>query len=185
MTAAWSNQPDGWQHRRRPPGPGGHARAGLARQGAGAAGWARACLLAAVLAAALPAGAFNLVTQDEWGREQAQSELAEIRSLSHPAGPSIELLAPVLGKLVASPMDIHLVWQARDGAAVDTASLRIRYGRLGIDVTARVLGAAKVGPRGIEVKGAQLPGGEHRLVVEIADNLGRVAQQSFVVTVQP
>ena len=129
------------------------------------------------------AQAFDLVSADEIARDRAAPEPPAQRSVPHPAAPRIELLAPAIGKPLPAPMDIRLRWSAVEGASIDTASVRVKYGRLGIDVTQRVLGAAKVTLEGIDAPGAKLPAGEHRLAGEVADSQRRVARREFVVEV--
>jgi hypothetical protein len=135
------------------------------------------------LAAVLPAQAFELVTAAEAARDRAAPEAPATRSMPHPAAPRIELLAPSIGKPLPSPMDIRLRWSAVEGATIDTASVRVKYGRLGIDVTERVLGAARVSQTGIDAPAAKLPAGEHRLAVEVSDSQRRVARREFIVEV--
>lgn len=139
--------------------------------------------LAGLATAPRAAPGFDLVTAAEMARDLAATPAPASRALPNPAAPRIELLAPTLGKPMASPIDIRLRWEGVEGATVDPASVRVRYGRLGIDVTERVLGAAKVSAQGIEAPGARLPAGEHRLAIEVADSQRRVARREFVVEV--
>lgn len=141
-------------------------------------------VLAALLAlTCLPLQAFELVSAAEVARDRAAPVPPETRAAPHPSAPRIELLAPTIGKPLPSPMDIKLRWSAAPGATIDTRSVRVRYGRLGIDVTDRVLGSAKVTAEGIDAPGAKLPSGEHRLAVEVADDQQRLARREFVVEV--
>lgn len=129
------------------------------------------------------ASAFELISAQEVAQDRAAPAPLAMRAVPHPMAPRIELLAPVTGRPLVSPMDIRLRWAAVSGANIDTASVRVKYGRLGIDVTERVLGAAKVTGEGIDAPGARLPTGEHRLAVEVADDHQRVARREFVVEV--
>ena len=142
-------------------------------------------MLGMLLACAGPAVAFELVTEAEALAEQGAKPGPRARSLPTPGAPQIELLSPALGKGITSPLDIRLRWQAQDGAAIDADSVRVKYGRFGLDVTSRVLAAAKVGPAGIEAPGAKLPVGEHRLAFEVSDTQKRVGRREFVVEVVP
>lgn len=138
---------------------------------------------ALVCAAAAPAMAFDLVSPAEVAQDRAAPAPPAMRAMPHPKAPRIQLLAPATDRPLASPMDIRLRWAATEGARIDTATVRVKYGRLGIDVTDRVLGAAKVTGDGIDAPGAKLPAGEHRLAVEVADDQQRVARREFVVEV--
>jgi uncharacterized protein (DUF2267 family) len=84
---------------------------------------------------------------------------------------------------VKSPLDIRLRWIAEDGAAIVPATLRILYGRLGIDITKRVAAALHVSPAGMEVAGAELPSGTHRIKIEVSDDRKRTAARTFEVTI--
>ncbi|MDT7835663.1 hypothetical protein [Aquabacterium sp. OR-4] len=137
----------------------------------------------AAQAAQPTAAGFDLITATEAAQDRAAPPPPASRAMPHPAAPRIELLAPSLGKPMASPIDIRLRWEGVEGAAVDPASVRVKYGRLGLDVTDRVLGAAKVNAQGIEAPGAKLPAGEHRLAIEVADSQRRVARREFIVEV--
>lgn len=142
-----------------------------------------ALALAACLAG--PAGAFDLVTAAEAQADLAAPPAPRTRSLPAPGAPTIELLSPGLGKGITSPLDIRLRWQAQDGATIDPDSVRVKYGRFGLDVTSRVLAAARIGAAGIEAPGAKLPAGEHRLAIEVTDTQKRVGRREFVVEVLP
>lgn len=137
-----------------------------------------------LLIAAGPAAAFDLVTADELRAERMAPEPARMRSVPALGAPVIELLAPTVGRAITPPIDIRLRWSGSDGVAIDPSSVKVRYGRLGIDITSRVLAAAKVDAGGIEAPGARLPAGEHRLAVEVADMQRRLGRREFVVEVR-
>lgn len=135
------------------------------------------------LVASMSAHSYELITAGEAIRDRAAPDVPATRSVPQPGAPSIELLSPVVGKPLTSPMDIKLRWMASAGSSVDVASARIKYGRLGIDVTNRVLGAAKVSPTGIDAPGAKLPPGTHRLAIEVADDQKRIGRREFTVEI--
>jgi hypothetical protein len=137
-------------------------------------------LLFVLLAMVLPAAAFDLVTGAEAAADREGQAPARTRSLPVP---TLDLLSPGLGKAITSPLDIRLRWKAQAGAAIDPASVKVRYGRFGLDVTSRVLAAAQVSDAGIEAPGARLPKGEHRLTIEVADTQKRIGRREFVVEV--
>ena len=80
-----------------------------------------------------------------------------------------------------SPSDVVLPHHT-----VNVASLRILYGFLKLDVTRRILDApgVQVSAAGLKANGAQLPSGNHKLIIEIADNVGRTARQVLEFTVR-
>jgi hypothetical protein len=145
--------------------------------------WPRRLGLVLALAASLSAHAFDLVSVGEAVRDLAAPDLPKTRSMPQPGAPVIELLSPATGTALTSPMDIKLRWTAGAGSSVDVSSARIKYGRLGLDVTDRVLGAAKVTATGIDAPGAKLPPGTHRLAVEVADDQKRVGRREFTVQI--
>ena len=82
-------------------------------------------------------------------------------------------------------MDIKLRWATtQTDAAIDPSSFRVLYGRLGLDITARLLAAVKPTATGLDVVGAKLPSGEHRLTVEISDTAKRIGRREFKVLVE-
>jgi hypothetical protein len=53
------------------------------------------------------------------------------------------------------------------------------YGRLRIDITQRLVNAAKITAEGISVKEASLPKGSHRLLLSVEDLQGRLGMKSL------
>jgi hypothetical protein len=131
----------------------------------------------------LPAAAIQLVTPQELAADRAAPDAPLTRALPVPGAPLIELDAPKLDASLKSPIDIKLRWTAEEGAAVQTNSLRILYGRLGLDITKRVAASLKVTATGMEVTGAELPSGKHRIKIEVSDDRKRIGSRTFEVTV--
>jgi hypothetical protein len=142
---------------------------------------AAAALVMSGLAGAA-AGGFELLSPREY-----QSELAA-RSLpgAHFARRSAELGAPTITVVkpdhsasIQPPVDIEVRFTPAAGSTVNIASLKILYGFLKLDVTQRILKApgVDVSAAGLKASGAQLPVGNHKLLIEVADNLGRTGQQ--------
>jgi hypothetical protein len=61
------------------------------------------------------------------------------------------------------------------GTTINRLTLWVKYGWLGIDVTQRLLGHATWTASGLFAADANVPTGNHRISVSIADNLGRVS----------
>ena len=101
-----------------------------------------------------------------------------------PDAPRIALLAPSLSASVNSPTPIRMRFEASAPAVIRPETFRVRYGALRLDITDRITAVAKVGGQGIDVDEVRLPSGSHKLVVQIADSLGRAAEQSFQFTVR-
>ena len=148
-------------------------------------------LLAAMCATAATTGpgGFELVTADEFQREEDARELVtrSARSLQ-PAdeasrrvvdGPLIEIVTPDATTPVHAPVDITVRFAPGPGARIVLDSLHIRYGLIGLDVTDRIRKAARVTEQGIEASGASLPAGSHSMSIEISDTAGRTTRQAF------
>lgn len=149
-------------------------------------------ILGAVFGGALASAAengFQLLSSREY-----QSELAArvkpgaefvIRGADFNA-PTITVVRPDAKGPIAPPVDIEVRFQPAPGATVNIDSLKIMYGFLKLDITQRILKApgVQVSPTGLTARGAQLPSGSHKLLIEVADNLGRTARQPIEFIVQ-
>jgi len=62
-------------------------------------------------------------------------------------------------------------------------SFQALYGFFNIDITSRLLEHAKVTADGLVAENVNIPAGEHRVTLEIADNEGRVGTRTFKFTV--
>jgi len=145
-------------------------------------------LLAASLASAAQGG-FQLLSSGEY-----QSELAAraapgatyvVRGADFNA-PTITVVKPDHSAPIKPPVDIDVEFTPSQGATVNVSSLKILYGWLKLDITDRILKApgVEVSAAGLKANGAQLPSGSHKLLIEVSDNLGRVARQTVEFVVQ-
>ena len=117
---------------------------------------------------------------------QYENTVDYVQSLSAPAtgGPLIELVNPnLLSQAVKSPTRIELLFKPKDGA-VNLSSFKVHYGKSRFDITSRILRKAKLGVNSILIEEAELPEGEHRFAISIADIQGRMSSQEFMVRVQ-
>jgi hypothetical protein len=154
----------------------------------------RTSLLAVVaLAAAAIAGAaqggFELLSQQEYQSELAARARPGARLYARAAdlnSPTITVVKPDHSAAIQPPVDIDVRFKPAEGAAVNVSSLKISYGFLGIDITQRILTApgVQVTAGGLRAAGARLPSGSHKLVIEIADNLGRTGRMPVEFTVK-
>ena len=87
--------------------------------------------------------------------------------------PRIELASPNLTAPLASPKPVQLNFEAAAPAAVKPETFRVLYGAFGIDITQRLLGAAKLNAQDISVQEASLPSGKHKVQLLVEDSLGR------------
>jgi len=140
--------------------------------------------LALALTASPAWSASWLVSEDEMRASLSAPEPMAARSVPVPGAPRIELQAPALQAPVSAPVNIRLVFNPQAPAQINTDSFKATYGRLRIDITQRLLAAAKVTPSGIQVDGAALPKGQHRLNLRVEDTQGRAGERSFEFEVQ-
>jgi hypothetical protein len=125
-----------------------------------------------------------LVTEDEMNASLAAPEPMRTRAVPVPGAPRIDLQAPVINAPVKAPVNIRLAFNTESPAQARPDSFKAYYGRLRIDITQRLLGAAKVTADGIQVDGAALPKGQHRLSLRIEDSMGRTGERTFEFEVQ-
>jgi hypothetical protein len=155
-----------------------------------------ACSLALLLAAAVPAGpavaaegGFELITPAE-ARQAAQAEAAappapsppRTRSLPvpRPNQPSIQVLTPnAPGEAVSAPVRIELAFKPAPGTRIVPSTFRVLYGLLKIDLTDRLKKHATVTETGVVVDRALVPAGQHRLILQVADDQGNLAEQEL------
>ena len=149
-----------------------------------------ALLLAATTGPAQAApGGFDLITAAE-ARLEAQAEAAapaanaapRTRSLvlPKPHQPVIQVLAPTaLGTVVSAPVRIELAFRAAPGTRIVPATFRVLYGVLKIDLTDRLKKHATVTEEGVVVDRAEVPAGQHRLIMQVADDQGNLAEQEL------
>jgi hypothetical protein len=125
------------------------------------------------------ANAWPLVTREQQRRENAAPHNQTAPAPSPSGAPTITIEEPEITRPVRSPVNIRIRFQAAANARIAVNSLRVRYGRLGIDITRRILAHARPTPSGVFVEDAELPRGRHRVTIQIADNMGRVGSKSF------
>ena len=58
-------------------------------------------------------------------------------------------------------------------ATIKPETFKVLYGAFQIDVTQRLLSAAKVTAQGMSVQEASLPSGKHKLHLSVEDSMGR------------
>jgi hypothetical protein len=149
---------------------------------------AAALVVGSMASTAVPTG-FSLVSPDEYQSEltaRAAPGAGFVPRATDLNAPTITVVMPDPKGPIQPPVNIDVRFAAAEGASVNVASLRILYGFLKLDVTRRILDApgVQVSPTGLKASGAQLPSGSHKLVIEIADNVGRTARQVLEFTVK-
>ena len=137
-----------------------------------------ATLLPAAARAATPT--WTLVTVDEARRSMAMGPVSLPRAIAPPDAPAIEVIAPHdPDKPLSSPLTIKVMFKPQPGASIAVKTFQALYGFFNIDITSRLLEHAKVTPDGLEADSVNIPAGEHRVTLQIADNQGRVGTRTF------
>lgn len=98
--------------------------------------------------------------------------------------PEINLITPSLASTVKSPVDIQLYFHPKEGAAIEPASFRVLYGCFGVDITSRILKYGVPTEEGIKVNHANLPKGDHRLVIQVSDKRQRKGETEIAFKVE-
>jgi hypothetical protein len=132
-------------------------------------------LAAAAVAGALvatPAAAATLITEHE---AQLPPDNSVLRS-GIERGPDIVVVyPPPKTGMIQSPFDFKVKFQPHGGTQIDLDSLRVVYKRIpAIDLTARVKPFAR--PDGIDMSGADVPAGDHRIMIFVKDSAGHEGQ---------
>jgi hypothetical protein len=152
----------------------------------GLAALAFALLASAGTALAQDQGRFDLITAAEAQQESRAAAAAppEIRTRQMPvtrgAAPGIRVVSPSAnGEAVAAPVRIELAFKPAPGTRIVPSSFRVLYGLLKIDLTERLRKHATVTETGVVVEQAQVPQGQHRLILQVADDQGNTAEQEL------
>ncbi len=97
--------------------------------------------------------------------------------------PQIEVVRPNPLNNIKAPFGVELHFAARPGSAIDPDSLKVSYGFMGIDLTDRIRRSATVTPAGLKAENVEIPRGDHRLTVRIADVRGRIGEKEIRIRV--
>jgi hypothetical protein len=99
--------------------------------------------------------------------------------------PQIRIITPTLGKTLTPPLDIELMFVPTGSTAIRPDTFRVCYmGLVTMDITKRITDRVPVSDKGLRVNGAQLPHGQHRLVMLVADERGRLARREAVFDIE-
>ena len=115
-----------------------------------------------------------LVTEDEYLASSKNPVNFSPKLVPVKDAPMIELVSPNLTGPINSPTMIEIKFIPKAPATIKTESFKAYYGTFQIDITGRLVGVAKVEPKGINVKEATLPKGEHKLMLNVEDSEGRI-----------
>ena len=142
---------------------------------------------ALTLGFSLPVQAVVLITADE-ARQSARSTVMDtlLDTAADPnvIRPAIEIRQPsLLSQPLGTPMSIELSFLAAD-APILPDSFRAYYGNLKLNITDRILKKVKVLADGLRVDDAELPSGQHKILLVIEDEKGRRGERELKFTVK-
>jgi hypothetical protein len=133
---------------------------------------------------------FELITPAE-AQQAARAEAEALGVITtrqvpvpKPGAPGIRVLAPVAaGTPVPAPLRIEVAFTPTPGTRIVPASFRVLYGLLKIDLTERLRAHATITENGVVVDRANVPDGQHRLILQVADDKGNTAEQELRIRV--
>jgi hypothetical protein len=120
---------------------------------------------------------WRLLTPDEEARDNATPEGPVPPDLPPP--PAIDLVRPDVSGTVRNPVSIEVRLRASSGETIDMRTFNATYGRLGINITGRLLAHAVMTPTGLSADNVELPSGNHRVTLSVADTSGKRASRTF------
>jgi hypothetical protein len=96
----------------------------------------------------------------------------------------IEIRSPSLTGPIKAQVSIDLRCLTSGAARIKGDSLRIMYGAFKLDITERVRKEGKILSDGIQIASANLPSGSHKLVIQVANTDGKLAEREVRFTVE-
>ena len=76
-------------------------------------------------------------------------------------------------------MTIDIQFGPEPGQAIDMRTFNATYGWLGINITQRLVAHAVSTPNGLSATNVELPAGNHRVTLSVADTSGKTASRTF------
>jgi hypothetical protein len=140
-----------------------------------------AACLSYLIAAAISAQAFQLVTDEEAALPPGKISELDLRGPTRRPNITIVWPSPDAG-VMHSPLDLKLRFRAFGGAKIDPNSVVVTYVKQpAIDITQRI--RTFIGAAGIDVSQAEIPPGSHQFWVEVMDSEGRINGIAFNVRI--
>jgi hypothetical protein len=90
--------------------------------------------------------------------------------------PGIELLRPAPQEKAKPPFVLAVRFRPAGGTRIVPSTLKVLYGAGRLDITDRVVRAARVSADGFTLDQAQLPPGRHQLLVQVQDDRQRTLE---------
>src|SRR6516162_3438924 len=120
---------------------------------------------------------WDLITPEEEARDNAAPHVSQATPRTVPHSPVIDVRQPNLSRPIYNPTTINVQFRAAHGATIVMSTFRATYGWLGIDITARLLEHATKTANSLSAQNVDLPVGDHKITVTIADNHGRTGSR--------
>ena len=120
---------------------------------------------------------WDLITPEEEARDNAAPHVSQPTPRAVLHSPVIDLRQPNLSRPIYNPTTINVQFRAAHGASIVMSTFRATYGWLGIDITARLLEHATKTANSLSAQNVDLPVGDHKITVSIADNHGRTGSR--------
>jgi hypothetical protein len=148
------------------------------------------CLALLLAATDSRAEGFELITAAE-AQQEADAEASSpppVRTrglpVTRPGQPAIQVVSPqAAGTSVNAPVRIEVAFKPAPGTRIVPSTFRVLYGLLKIDLTDRLKKHSTVTETGVVVDQAQVPAGQHRLILQVADDQGNTAEQELRIRV--
>jgi hypothetical protein len=126
---------------------------------------------------------WDLITPEEEARDNAAPHMPQPALRTVPHSPVIDVRQPNLSRPIFNPTTINVQFRAAHGATIVMSTFLATYGWLGIDITARLLEHATKTANSPSAQNVDLPVGDHKITVTIADNHGRTGSRVLQMSV--
>lgn len=142
-------------------------------------------LLLAILFATANLAAQPLVSQEEYVKYQQLSGASAIEvAIEDPRAPKIIIFQPEVTKTVKAPFPIEVFFRPFENQKILWKSFKALYGSMQFDITERLLKMATISENSLFISNADIPVGNHKITLLIADDMQRKAQKEFIVVVE-
>ncbi len=140
--------------------------------------WGGALCLIGFLAAATPAAAIQLVTEQEAALPPDRIPALELRGSPTRRPSAVIVSPPPSAGVMKSPVSFKVKLQAHGGARIDPDSIVVTYKKTpAIDITQRIM--PFITADGIDVPDAEVPPGTHEFRIELKDKDGHPGGTDF------
>jgi hypothetical protein len=140
--------------------------------------WRGTLCLMGFLTLVTPAGAIQLVTEQEAALPPNYLPGLELRGSPTRRPSAVVVSPPPSAGVMKSPLNLKVKLQAFGGAKIDPDSIVVTYKKTPmIDITQRIM--PYISADGIEVPEAEVPPGLHEFRIELKDKEGRLGGTEF------